>query len=121
MRHEVKRAWTARWEEREQVKAGGEIKGGGFRKFSGFFFFFFTRQHRTSRASRKLLIPGKREKLGKSFMISEGKVSDGRHPAAPREALKTAKIAKIESQTTGGQLGRLTSASSHQKDRLNAT
>lgn len=41
MRHEVKRAWTARWEERDQVKAGGEIKGGGFRKFSVFFCFFF--------------------------------------------------------------------------------
>lgn len=57
MRHEVKQAWTARWEERDQVKAGGEIKGGAFRKFS-VFFCFFTRQHRTSRASTKLLIPG---------------------------------------------------------------
>lgn len=53
-------------------------------------------------------------------MISEGKVSDGRHPAAPQEALKTAKNVEIESQTTGGQLGRLTSVSSHQKDHLNA-
>lgn len=41
MRHEVKRAWTARWEERDQVKAGGELKGGGFRKFSVLFFVFY--------------------------------------------------------------------------------
>lgn len=53
---------TVRWEERDQAKAGGEMKGGGLGKwdFSAFQFKIYP--------PRMLLFPGLWEKLGKSFM-----------------------------------------------------
>lgn len=42
---------TVRWEERDQVKAGGEMKGGGFGKSSTFFFFFRSNRGTCCKAS----------------------------------------------------------------------